>query len=143
MKIESHLFFDGQAEAAMDFYERALGAVVEAKMRYADAPDPVPTECMPPGGPQNIMHGSLLLDGQRLMFCDGLPAESGGFRGFCLTLQYIAEDEARRAFERLVDGGKVRMPLGPTFFSPCFGQLTDRFGVEWMVMVTPEDHTST
>jgi PhnB protein len=27
------------------------------------------------------------------------------------------------------------MPLTKTFWSPCFGMLTDRFGLGWMVMV--------
>lgn len=27
------------------------------------------------------------------------------------------------------------MPLGPTFFSPAFGMVADRFGVSWMVVV--------
>jgi PhnB protein len=27
------------------------------------------------------------------------------------------------------------MALGKTFFSPCFGMVTDRFGVSWMVIV--------
>jgi PhnB protein len=31
------------------------------------------------------------------------------------------------------------MPLGPTFFSPAFGMVKDRFGVGWMVIV-PGDH---
>jgi len=33
------------------------------------------------------------------------------------------------------------MPLGPTFFSPCFGMVQDRFGVGWMVGVfdSPKD----
>jgi PhnB protein len=26
------------------------------------------------------------------------------------------------------------MPLGKTFWSPCFGMLEDRFGVGWMVI---------
>ncbi|NLD70330.1 MAG: VOC family protein, partial [Limnobacter sp.] len=42
-------------------------------------------------------------------------------------------------FEALADGGEVRMPLGKTFWSPRFGMLTDRFGVDWMVMVASED----
>lgn len=135
MKIESYLFFDGQAEEAMAFYEQAVGAKLEARIRYADSPEPIPAECMPPGGPQKILHGSLLIDGQRLMFCDGTPDESGGFRGFSLTLQYPTEADVRRVFDKLAEGGSVRMPLGATFFSPCFGQLTDRFGMHWMVMV--------
>lgn len=27
------------------------------------------------------------------------------------------------------------MPLGKTFYSPCFGMVADRFGVGWMVIV--------
>jgi PhnB protein len=27
------------------------------------------------------------------------------------------------------------MPLVKTFWSPCFGMLTDKFNVSWMVMV--------
>lgn len=134
MKIEPYLFFDGNAEEALSFYEQALGGKIESRMRYADAPDPVPAEHLPPGGPQKLLHASLLIDGQRLMFSDGLPRESGGFRGFSLTLQYEHEADARRSFEALGDGGNVLMPMGPTFFSPCYGMLVDRFGVQWMVM---------
>jgi len=32
----------------------------------------------------------------------------------------------------------VQMPPTKTFWSPCFGMLTDRFGVEWMVTVTTD-----
>jgi len=27
------------------------------------------------------------------------------------------------------------MPLSKTFYSPCFGMVTDRFGVGWMILV--------
>ena len=40
-------------------------------------------------------------------------------------------------FAALSDGGKVQMPLAKTFFSPLFGMVADRFGVSWMVYVTP------
>ncbi|WP_397475553.1 VOC family protein [Pusillimonas sp.] len=138
MRIEPYLSFNGRAEEAMDFYEHALGARRETVMRYADCPEPIPPEHMPPGGSQKILHGSVLIEGQRLMLSDGSPAETEGFSGFSLTLQFDAEAEARRAFDQLSDKGRVTMPLGPTFFSPCFGMLTDRFGVQWMVMVVPE-----
>jgi PhnB protein len=137
MKIEPYLFFNGAAEEAIAFYERALGAAVEMKMRYADCPDPVPPEHMPPGGPQKLLHASILIGGARVMMSDGVPLDGDGFRGFSLSLQYPAEPEARRAFEALTDGGRVTMPIGPTFFSPCFGMLADRFGVEWMISAAP------
>jgi PhnB protein len=43
-------------------------------------------------------------------------------------------EEARRVFDRLAEGGEVRMPLERTFWTPAFGTLTDRFGTRWMVM---------
>lgn len=138
MKIQAYLFFDGQAEEALTFYAQVLGAKVEAKMRYGDSPDPIPPEYMPAGGPQKLLHASLIVDGERLMLSDGVPQDGGGFRGFSLTLQYPTEQEARRVFDALSVDGKITMPIGPTFFSPCYGMLTDRYGVEWMVMVESE-----
>jgi PhnB protein len=138
MKIEPYLFFDGQAEDALAFYGDALGAAVEAKMRYADCPEPIPPEYMPPGGPQKLLHASLLIQGQRLMLSDGLPQESGRFHGVALSLQYDTEAEARRVFDALADDGRIVMPMGPTFFSSCYGQVFDRFGVRWMVMVATQ-----
>ncbi|MBY4898149.1 VOC family protein [Cupriavidus sp. AU9028] len=139
MKIEPYLlFFDGRAEEALDFYQQALGAQVESRMRYSDSPEPVPAEYIPPGGPQKLMHASFLLDGQRVMLSDDVPGQRSGFSGFSLTLQYESEEQVRSVFDKLADGGRVVMPPGATFFSPCYGQLFDRFGVQWMVMVSPE-----
>ena len=44
-----------------------------------------------------------------------------------------SEAEAQRAFDALAAGGEVTVPLGKTFWSPCFGMLKDRFGLGWMV----------
>ena len=30
------------------------------------------------------------------------------------------------------------MPLTKTFWSPCFGMLSDRFGVGWMISVVTQ-----
>ena len=58
------------------------------------------------------------------------------FSGFSLSLSVPTEAEADHAFAALADGGQVQMPLTKTFWSPCFGMLTDRFGVSWMITVT-------
>lgn len=42
--------------------------------------------------------------------------------------------EAHRIFEALSEGGQVDQPIIPTFFSPAFGLVVDRFGVPWMVV---------
>jgi PhnB protein len=68
------------------------------------------------------------------MASDGCE-EGQKFDGFSLSLAVPTEAEANRAFAALSEGGQVKMPLAKTFWSPCFGMLTDRFGIGWMVSV--------
>jgi PhnB protein len=135
MKIEPYLHFDGRAEEALGFYERTLGAKVDMKMRFSESPDPHPDGRLPAGFENKIMHASLLIGEARVMLSDGGTMTGQSLSGFSLSLQYDSEGDARHAFDALADGGRITMPLGPTFWSPCFGMVTDRFGVHWMVTV--------
>lgn len=135
MKIEPYLHFNGQAEAAMAFYEEALAAKVEMKMRFSESPDPIPEGRLPAGFENKIMHASMLIGQARVMLSDGGCMCGQTMSGFSLSLRYADEQDARHAFQALADGGRIDMPIGPTFWSPCFGMVTDRFGVQWMVWV--------
>lgn len=57
------------------------------------------------------------------------------FKGFSLTLNPKTETECERLFHALADGGNIHQPLIETFFSPKFGVVSDKFGVNWMVLV--------
>ncbi|MGL4465829.1 MAG: VOC family protein, partial [Planctomycetia bacterium] len=81
-----------------------------------------------------IMHTEFQVGGMTLMASDGCEAESR-FAGFRLALSVPTEADADRVFNALAEGGKVDMPLVKTFWSPRYGMVTDKFGVEWMVMV--------
>ncbi len=133
MKVEPYLFFDGQCEEAIAFYQRALGATVEFMMRYGDSPEPPPEGTLPPGSAHKIMHASLCIGEARFMVADDVYSGEGGFKGFSLSLDFAEEAAARAVFAALADGGQVSMPLGKTFWSPLFGMVSDRFGVGWMV----------
>jgi PhnB protein len=132
--IQPYLFFGGRCEEALEFYTRALGATVETSMRYREAPDSPPPGMLPQGYDDKIMHASFRVGDQVVMASDGC-GDTPAFAGFSLSISFSSQDEARRAFERLSDGGSVTMPLGETFWSPLFGMLTDRFGLGWMVTV--------
>ncbi len=138
MKIEPYLHLNGQAEEALAFYERALGAKVEMKMRFSESPEPIPEGQLPPGFGNKIMHASILVGEARVMLSDGGCLSGQALGGFSLSLQYETEAEARRAFAALAEGGRIDMPIGPTFWSPCFGMVTDRFGVQWMTTLLPQ-----
>ena len=74
-----------------------------------------------------------------LMVSDGNSNLQPSFKGFTLSLGVADAAEAERTFTALAQGGKVVMPLGKTFWSPCFGTLEDKFGVGWMVIVPSPD----
>lgn len=143
MSVEPYLFFSGRAEEAIRLYEKALGARVEMLMRYRESPEPIPADKIPPGFADKVMHASLLIGKARVMLSDGCEAKpTGGPQSFALSLALPDEAEARRAFEALAAGGRVDMPLGRTFWSPCFGMVTDRLGVRWMVTVADSSKES-
>lgn len=128
MQIIPYLFFKGECAAAMAFYEAAgLGKLVEIS-HYKDAP----------ANPFNdankadwVMHAALKGPSGTLMASDGVDSEP--MKGFSLSIGTADLAEANRVFDALADGGNVRMPLAKQFWGAHFGQLTDRFGVQWMV----------
>lgn len=132
--IQPYLFFGGRCEEALEFYRTAIGAQVDMIMRYKDSPEPPPPGRLAPGYENKVMHATFRIGESTLKACDEC-GEPPSFAGFSLLLAVPTEAEANRAFAALADGGQVRMPLTKTFWSPCFGMLTDRFGIGWKVTV--------
>jgi PhnB protein len=135
--ITPYLDFAGRCDEALAFYGQALGAEVEMIMRFSESPEPPPPDMLPPGFENKVMHASFRVKGIPLMATDGCGG-SPTYSGIALALTLPGEAEARQVYDALTDGGTVQMPLGPTFWSPCFGMLNDRFGVGWMIMVPPD-----
>ena len=137
MQIQPYLFFDGRAEEAAEFYRAKLGAEVVMLMRNRDAPDKPPPGMLPPNSENKVMH--MALEDRR--------HDGAGFRR---QLQGQAELSGLFAVAHREGRGRGRPDVlgarrwragadavGKTFFSPAFGMLADRFGVGWMVYVTP------
>jgi PhnB protein len=135
MKIEPYLFFNGQCEEAIAFYKQALGAELTMQMLMNESPEPPPPGMVPPGFEHKIMHASMRIGDTNVMLSDGCSDATTSFKGFSLSVSAANTAEAERLFAALSKDGQVQMPLGKTFYSPCFGMLTDRFGVGWMVIV--------
>lgn len=134
MKIEPYLFFNGRCEEALAFYREALGANVTMMMRFSESPEQCDTP-LPAGWEQKIMHAAMTIGGTVVMASDGMGQEGLQFAGFSLSLSLNDEETAKRLFDQLSKEGQVNMPLGPTFWSPCFGMVVDRFGIGWMIGV--------
>lgn len=136
-QVHSYLFFNGRCEEALEFYRTAAGARVGMVLRFGESPEPAPEGLLPPDWEHKIMHSEFTIGQTMVMASDGC-AETPNFAGFRLALTVPTEADAERVFHALAEGGTVDMPLVRTFWSPLYGQLTDKFGVGWMVMVPGE-----
>ncbi len=132
--IQPYLFFSGRCEEALAYYASALGAQVEMLMHFNQSPDPVPAGMLQPGFESKVMHCQFRVGDTVILASDGCDDKTP-FSGFSLALSVPTEAEADRAFNALAPQGQVIMPLTKTFWSPRYGMVKDRFGIQWMVMV--------
>jgi PhnB protein len=135
--IQPYLFFRGRCEEAIAYYKERLGAEVLMMLRFKDNPDKPAPDKVPAALDEKIMHACLRINGAEIMMSDGMRSGDLDFQCMSLSLSVANAAEAERIFNALAADGTVQMPLGKTFFSPCFGAVADRFGVSWMVIVQP------
>ena len=138
MQVQPYLFFDGRCEEALAFYRTALGAEVTLLMRFSESPEPPAPGMCAPGSEDKIMHSSFRIGETTLMASDGRAMGKPVFAGISLSISPASDAQAQRLFTALAEGGQVQMPLAKTFFASSFGMVADRFGVSWMVVVTPD-----
>lgn len=135
MLVQPYLFFEGRCVEAIEFYKKALGAKVEAVMRFKDGP---PGSCPAGADPELVMHSAFRIGDTTVMAADGMKAGTPKFEGFSLTIMMDDDAQAARGFAALGEGGQVQMPLGKSFFASSFGIVKDRFGVSWMILAGAE-----
>lgn len=138
MQVQPYLFFNGRSEEAAAFYGQAIGAEIVMMMRNRESPERPPEGMLPPGSEDKVMHMTLRVGDAVVMGSDGTCSGKPDFSGFSLSLTAPDKATGERWFGALGEGGKVDMPFGPTFFSPGFGMVTDKFGLQWMVVLDAE-----
>jgi PhnB protein len=129
MKMNTYVNFAGKCAEAFHFYEKHLGATISMLMTHGQAPDQSRTN---PDWKDAVLHARLSIGGAELLGADIPNAQP--MRSAYLSLSVDSDAEAERIFAALSDGGEVFMPLADTFFASRFGQLRDRFGLNWMIL---------
>jgi PhnB protein len=130
MEVSPYLFFNGNCEEALKFYEQTLGAKIESVIKHEGAPA---QEHMPPDWGDKVMHARFRIDDSVVMASDAPPAHYAKPQGFSLSVALNGAAKAEEIFNKLSEGGSTQMPFGPTFWAKGFGMCTDRFGIAWMV----------
>jgi PhnB protein len=130
----THLNFDGDARAALDFYAASFdGDVVAVTYGQLGASDD-------PAWADRIVFGQVSTSrGFQVMAFDVWPGQpyDQGVNAFYVYVRGDDAEEITRYWDALAEGAEIRQPLAPSAWAPLAGQLRDRFGVVWALDVAP------
>ena len=129
MKLNTYVNFGGKCAEAFRYYEKHLGGTIGMMMTHGQAPD---QSRVKPEWKDMVLHGRIAIGETELMGADIPDAQP--MRSAYLSLSVDSDAEAERIFAALADGGEVLMKLEETFFASRFGQVRDRFGINWMIL---------
>ncbi|HDI3503691.1 TPA: glyoxalase/bleomycin resistance/extradiol dioxygenase family protein [Listeria monocytogenes] len=132
MTLNVYLNFRTQSRDAIAFYEEIFGTKCTDLMTYGEIEsreEPIEDSLK-----DLVMNASLVMDGVKVMFSD-VPKSMPLTFGDNITLVIGTSDEIKltKQFHQLAEGGNIVMPLGKTFWSEKYGQVTDKFGVGWQL----------
>lgn len=134
VNITPHLNFRGNAKEALEFYQTVFGGEL-VSISYADMGNADPATA------DHVTWGQVAADnGFRVMAYDVYPhlPWDQGQHSFYVSVRGTDPAELQSFWDKLVDGATVIQPIGPSQWAPLYGQLTDRFGVTWVLDIAVE-----
>jgi len=130
-RLNPYLSFNGDARAAMEFYRSVFGGELVLNT-FGDLGNADPAVA------DKVMHAQLETDaGYTLMGSDMMP-DMPYSPGTAMTVSLSGDDtdSLHDYWRKLSEGATVTVPLDKQVWGDEFGQLTDRFGVPWMVNIS-------
>ena len=135
-QINPYLNFNGNCEEAFNFYKSVFGGEFPMISRFKDMPPAEGQPAMNVDG-DKIMHVSLPISRETSLMGSDVGGEWAKHNvvgnNIQLSINAESEEEAKRIFSALSEGGRVTMPLDKTFWGALFGMFIDKFGIYWMV----------
>ncbi|MBB6474117.1 VOC family protein [Sphaerisporangium rubeum] len=133
-KLNPYIGFDGDAREAMEFYRSVFGGDLTLRtFGEFGAPQPELAD--------KIMHGTLETpQGFTIMGSDTPPGMTRTV-GDNITISLSGDDAdlLRGHWQQLSESGTVTVPLEKQMWGDEYGSCVDRYGVNWMVDITPQD----
>lgn len=129
-KINSYLTFSGNCREAMTFYKECLGGT----LTFQTIGESPMADKMPAKMKECILH-SMLISGSIVIMASDMTPEQGLIRGNSVSLMLDCESqqEISTFYKALVAGGRATHPLEITFWGATLGNLTDKYGNNWLL----------
>ena len=130
LSLVPYLFFKGNAKEAMEFYKDVFGGELTVQ-KMSESPEAMQ---MPGANPDDVMHARLKNGSFELMASDsGKASDKMAKVELSINGPSAKEDAMRTMFDKLAEDGEVKMKLSAMPWGDIYGQLTDKFGVDWMM----------
>ena len=127
--LNPYLNFEGNTRDAVEFYHSVFGG----ELTISTFGEYGMTDGVPADG---VMHSQLSTDaGFTLMASDNPPGMTGQTPNGHISLSGDEADLLRGYFEALADSGRIDVPLEKAPWGDEFGQVKDKFGVNWLVNI--------
>ncbi|TDQ41141.1 VOC family protein [Aureibacillus halotolerans] len=133
IKMMPYLILDGNGAEAVAFYVKALGAEVMALQTFGGMPQS-PDQPVPDEAKDRVANAQLSIGGAEFMLSDNYPGmayQLGDQVSVCIITNSKEDSEA--LFNALADEGTIHMAFQETFWSPGYGIVTDKFGVNFQI----------
>lgn len=127
---------DGRGREAIEFYRSVLGGEFHVST-FGESGMEGPAA-------DQVMHGQLeTTAGYTLMVADTPPEMATVTVGDNISVSISGHagdtDALRGYFAGLAEGGSINQPLVQAPWGDEFGMLTDKFGINWLVNISPTE----
>ncbi|MGI8848482.1 MAG: VOC family protein [Candidatus Dormibacteria bacterium] len=132
-RLNPYISFRDTAREALHFYQSVFGGELTLSTFGDLHASEDPTE------QNNIMHGMLVTGSGLTLMAADTPNAMDYAPGSSISVSLSGDDESelRRFWKGLCAGGTATMPLEKAPWGDTFGMCTDRYGVNWLVNITP------
>ncbi|UQZ34418.1 hypothetical protein C2I18_13355 [Paenibacillus sp. PK3_47] len=133
IQLNPFILLEGTAKEAVAFYQESLGAQLLFMQTVGEGPQN-PDAPLSEEEKAKIAHSVLKVGDAAIFVADldkGQALRRGNGINICLTVEDAGD--ARQLYNALREGGEVVAELGPAYFSPAYGMVTDKFGVDFQI----------
>lgn len=133
--IQAYLTFSGNCREAMLFYQDCLNG----ELTFQTIGDSPLSDKMPETMKEFILHAKLT-NGHVVLLGSDMASEKGLFTGNSVSMMIDcnSEEEIMTCYKKLSAGGEQTHQLELTHWGAWFGDLTDKYGNQWLLHYAPD-----